>query len=63
MKSQSVCFAVPIVNLECRVDKDVDGRITEEEIKEVWNHKLSTEETFYMNFLLAKILLFSFIDS
>ncbi|KAK2370827.1 respiratory burst oxidase protein B [Trifolium repens] len=36
MKSQSVCFAVPIVNLECRVDKDVDGRITEEEIKEIF---------------------------
>lgn len=26
-------------NLECRVDKDADGRITEDEIKEVWNHK------------------------
>jgi len=28
------------INLECRVDKDADGRIIEEEIKEVWNHKL-----------------------
>lgn len=37
--------ALKCINLECRIDKDADGRITVEEIKEVWNHNFTTKGT------------------
>lgn len=35
------------LNLTCRVDKDADGRINEEEIKEVWDHVFTSGPKLY----------------
>jgi len=37
--------ALKCINLECRIDKDADGRITVEEIKEVVSNLKFTTET------------------
>jgi hypothetical protein len=34
-------YALKCINLECRIDKNGDGTITEDEITEVWFHELS----------------------
>ena len=52
MKKECVEYVTKF-NLECRVDKDADGRITEEEIKEVWHHKFTTKEIKCWYFLVS----------
>ncbi|KAL2576509.1 hypothetical protein AAZV13_16G081066 [Glycine max] len=43
------------LDLECRVDKDADGRITEEEIKEVQYKIINSPLTVWPYFIWKKI--------
>lgn len=41
-----MCFK----KFKCRVDKDADGRITEEEVREVWPYKIAPYYYYYYYF-------------